>query len=150
MNYKEQIKKENIKNYYKNKYKNKNIINQYYKKINNNKINQIFNSITKRTYKALLKQNINKKYTYLELLGCDLLEFELYLISKFKDGMTLDNYGEWEIDHIKPISLFNLNNDKELFECCNYNNLQPLWKKDNIIKSNKCEQSELSDSEIKL
>jgi 5'-3' exonuclease len=28
-------------------------------------------------------------------------------------------------------------NDKELFECCNYNNLQPLWKIDNIIKSNK-------------
>ncbi len=30
MNYKEQIKKENIKNYYKNKCKNNNIINQYY------------------------------------------------------------------------------------------------------------------------
>jgi len=150
MNYKEQIKQKNIKNYYKNKSKNKTIISQYYKKINNNKIDQIFNSITKRIYKVLLKQNINKKYTYLELLGCDLLEFELDLISKFKDGMILENYGEWEIDHIKPISLFNLNNDTELFECCNYTNLQPLWKKENILKSNKCEQSELSDSEIKL
>ena len=30
MNYKEHIKKDNIKNYYKNKSKNKNIINQYY------------------------------------------------------------------------------------------------------------------------
>ena len=139
MNYKKQIKKENIKNYYKNKCKNNNIINQYYKKINNNKIDQIFNNITKRTYKALLRQNVNKKFTYLELLGCDLLEFELDLISKLKDGMTFDNYGEWVIDHIKPISLFNLNNDNELFECCNYNNLQPLWKIDNILKSNKFE-----------
>ena len=150
MELKEQIKKENIRNYYKNKYKNKNVINQYYKKINNNKIDQIFNSINKRLYKALLKQNINKKYTYLELLGCDLLEFELDLINKLKEGMALENYGEWEIDHIRPISLFNLNNNNELFNCCNYNNLQPLWKKENIIKSNKCKQSELSDSEIIL
>jgi len=100
MNYKEQIKKENIKNYYKNKSKNKSIINQYYKKINDNIINQIFNSITKRTYKTLLRQNVNKKYTYLELLGCNLLEFELYLLDKLTDGMTFDNYGVWEIDNI--------------------------------------------------
>jgi hypothetical protein len=32
MDYKEQIKKENIRNYYKNKSKNKKMINQYYKK----------------------------------------------------------------------------------------------------------------------
>ena len=115
MNYKEQIKKDNIKIYYKNKSKNKSIINQYYKKINDNKINQIFNSITKRIYNVLIKHNVNKKYTYLELLGCNLLQFELYLLDKLTDGMTFDNYGEWEIDHIKPISLFNLHNDKELF-----------------------------------
>ena len=136
MNYKEQIKKDNIKIYYKNKSKNKNIINQYYKKINDNKINQIFNSITKRIYKVLVRHNVNKKYTYLELLGCNLLQFELYLLDKLTDGMTFHNYGEWEIDHIKPISLFNLHNHNELFECCNFNNLQPLWKIDNILKSN--------------
>jgi hypothetical protein len=94
MNYKEQIKKENIINYYKNKSKNKNIISQYYKKIYNNKINQIFNSITKRTYSALLKQNVNRKYTYSELLGCSLLELELHLASNFQVGMTFNNYGE--------------------------------------------------------
>ncbi len=69
-------------------------------------------------------------------MGCNLLDFELYLLDKLTDGMTFDNYGEWEIDHIKPISLFNLHNDKELFECCNFKNLQPLWKIDNILKSN--------------
>ena len=131
MNYREQIKKDNIKNYYKNKSKNKNIINQYYKKINDNKINQIFNSITKRIYNVLIKHNVNKKYTYLELLGCNLLQFELFLLDKLTDGMIFDNYGECEIDHIKPISLFNLHNHNELFECCHFNNLQPLWKIEN-------------------
>jgi hypothetical protein len=52
-------------------------------------------SITKRTYKTLLRQNVNKKYTYLELLDCNLLEFELYLLDKLTDGMIFDNYGEY-------------------------------------------------------
>ena len=58
MNYKEQVKKENIINYYKNKSKNKKIISQYYKKIYNNKIEQIFHNITRRTCNTLLKQNL--------------------------------------------------------------------------------------------
>lgn len=115
------------------------IITNYHNEIKDNIIKKIFNNVSKRICKKLKCLHINRNYTYKELLGCDLLKFELYLIGKLKDGMTLDNYYEWEIDHIKPISLFNLNNDNELFECCNYNNLQPLWKKDNIKKSNKYE-----------
>ena len=69
-------------------------------------------------------------------MGCNLLQFELFLLDKLTDGMIFDNYGKWKIDHIKPISLFYLHNHNELFECCNFNNLQPLWKKDNILKSN--------------
>ena len=136
---KEQLKKDNIKNYYKNKIKNKIIITNYHNEIKDNIIKRIFNNVSKRICKKLKCLHINRNYTYKKLLGCDLLEFEFDLISKLKDRMTLDNYCEWEIDHIKPISLFNLNNDKELFKCCNYNNLQPLWKKDNIKKSNKYE-----------
>ena len=75
-------------------------------------------------------------------MGCNLLQFELYLLDKLTDGMIFHNYGEWEIDHIKPISLFNLHNDNELFECCNFNNLQPVWKIDNILKSNHINVSE--------
>ena len=48
--------------------------------------------------------------------------------------MELDNI---HIDHIKPVSKFNLDDEEELFKCCNYTNLQPLLSEDNIIKSNK-------------
>jgi len=54
---------------------------------------------------------------------------------KSVQDMTMENYGKWEIDHIKPVAKFNFNNRNELFECFNYTNLQPLWKIDNIIKS---------------
>ena len=52
--------------------------------------------------------------------------------------MNWDNYGEyWEIDHIKPISLFDLTIEDNMYKCFNYINTQPLEKIENKIKSNK-------------
>ena len=51
--------------------------------------------------------------------------------------MTWDNYGEWHIDHIKPISSFDLKDAKNQKLAMHYTNLQPLWAKDNISKGNK-------------
>ena len=50
------------------------------------------------------------------------------------DGMTFHNI---HIDHIKPVSRFNLQNEDEFLDCCHYTNLQPLLSEDNLIKSNK-------------
>ena len=48
-----------------------------------------------------------------------------------------NNYGEWHLDHVKPCSSYNLTNETEIKECFNWKNYQPLWKKDNMSKSNK-------------
>ena len=72
-----------------------------------------------------------------KLIGCDASYLKKYLESKFLNNMSYNNYGEWEIDHIKPISSYNLNDIEQVKECFNYKNLQPLWKIDNLKKYNK-------------
>jgi 5-methylcytosine-specific restriction endonuclease McrA len=52
--------------------------------------------------------------------------------------MTWENQGTyWEIDHIKPIDLFDLNDENQLYEAFHYTNTQPLHWKENREKSNK-------------
>ena len=75
--------------------------------------------------------------TYSQFLGCSPEELKIHIEKQFKDNMSFNNYGEWEIDHIIPISSFNLSNIEESKKCFNYKNLQPLWEKENILKSNK-------------
>ena len=72
-------------------------------------------------------------------LGCSIPELKVYLESKFQTGMTWDNWSDvgWHIDHIKPLASFDLTDRKQFLEACHYTNLQPLWAKDNLIKSDK-------------
>lgn len=70
-------------------------------------------------------------------LGCSIPELKVYLENQFIEGMSWDNHGEWHIDHILPMSSFDLTDRDQLLECCNYKNLQPLWAHDNLSKGNK-------------
>jgi hypothetical protein len=72
-------------------------------------------------------------------LGCSIEEFKSYIESKFQSGMSWDNWGRdgWHIDHIKPLSSFDLTDRQQFVEACHYTNLQPLWAEDNFAKSNR-------------
>jgi hypothetical protein len=66
----------------------------------------------------------------------------MHLESQFKEGMSWSNYGKqkdnrldsWEIDHIIPISTFDLTDEDQQRKCWHYTNLQPLWAIDNLQK----------------
>jgi len=85
-------------------------------------------------------KNKSKRGSAIALLGCTIDELIARFDGLFTDGMTWENQGEWHIDHIKPLSKFDLENPQELAVACHYTNLQPLWAFDNISKSNKTMQ----------
>jgi len=74
------------------------------------------------TFKRLGRE---KQGLTIELLGYSPLELKNHLEVLFTDGMTWDNYGEWHIDHVIPVSLF----DKDTLPSVvnKLSNLQPLW-----------------------
>jgi hypothetical protein len=89
-----------------------------------------------RRFRDIMRRKHNSENALI-LVGCSLEDLRKYLEAMFQDGMTWTNYGEWHIDHIRPISSFNLTNEEEVKQCFHYTNLQPLWAKDNLKKSNK-------------
>ena len=47
------------------------------------------------------------------------------------------NWSNIEIDHVKPICMFDVTKDIELREAFNWKNTQPLLKKDHQLKGTK-------------
>ena len=86
----------------------------------------------------VIKSN-DKNGSTTDNLGCSISFLKLYMESKFVEGMTWENYGRygWHIDHIIPLSRFDLKDEAQLKKACHYTNLQPLWAADNLSKSNK-------------
>jgi hypothetical protein len=88
-------------------------------------------NLRNRIYKFIGKSSIRTK----DIVGIESHELKNYLENQFNNGMCWENYGEWQIDHIIPLS--SAITEEEIYKLCHYTNLQPLWKIDNIKKSNK-------------
>ena len=70
-------------------------------------------------------------------LGCTVDAFVDYFEDLFQKGMTWENYGQWHIDHIIPLTYFDLTKEENLYIAWNYRNLQPLWGGENCSKAGK-------------
>ncbi len=76
------------------------------------------------------------KLSMLRYLGCPLADFKTYIAAQFRDGMTWDNWGSvWHLDHIKPLSKFNLLDEQDKNIVLHYSNYQPLLVAENMKKS---------------
>jgi hypothetical protein len=75
------------------------------------------------------------------LLGCTIAEFVQHIESLWTDGMTWSNWTSdgWHIDHIAPLSAFDLLDTDQLKVACHYTNLRPLWAEDNLRKGARVE-----------
>lgn len=65
-------------------------------------------------------------------------ELKEHLEAKFIDGMSWENRGFWEIDHIIPTAWWDIKSvdDPDFKRCWSLKNLQPLWQADNLKKKN--------------
>lgn len=73
--------------------------------------------------------------SYKQFISYEIIDLIKHLESKFTSGMTWENYGEWHIDHIIPVSSFDFNNETEIITCWSLENLQPLWATTEIAMS---------------
>ena len=127
--------RERSKKYY---HENKKILreknNQYKKlKLKTDSLERLKKNLRDRIRQFLTGDNKSKR-TF-DIIGLDKQNFKLYIESKFEEGMSWENYGEWHLDHIKPLYLSE--NEDDLIKLNHYTNLQPLWGKDNIKKNRK-------------
>lgn len=93
------------------------------------------NTLIRNRIKQAMKYQKSK--VLLDTVGCSIEELKNYLESKFQPGMSWDNQGQWHIDHIVPLSRFNLTDNVEVQKASHYTNLQPMWATDNLRKGNR-------------
>lgn len=96
---------------------------------------RILNCLQTRITTAL--KGTRKSARTAELLGCSVEELRQHLEKQFQPGMTWKNRGKkgWHIDHKRPCASFDLTDPAQQRECFHFSNLQPLWAKDNLTKS---------------
>jgi hypothetical protein len=83
---------------------------------------EAWRSTLKNTLKRLGQ---TKEGHTIDLLGYSAIELKEYITNLFTTDMTWDNYGEWHIDHIKPVSSFDSDTPVNIVN--SLSNLRPMW-----------------------
>lgn len=83
-------------------------------------------------YIKLRQGSYTKKSKTFEILGCEYDQFLEHISSKFSDGMSWENHGDWHLDHIVPVAI--AKTEEETIRLNHYTNFQPLWATDNLRK----------------
>lgn len=106
----------------------------------NKKLRTSFNGSLRRALKAVLLGHRVKKSGIWRFVDYTPVELKEYLESKFKNGMTWENYGEkWQIDHIIPQAALPYKDShcKNFKKCWDLKNLAPLARSENSTKNSK-------------
>jgi hypothetical protein len=94
---------------------------------------------------SLKNQSTRKNTKTSNLLGCSAKEFASHIESLFEPWMNWDNWGKctgklqttWHIDHIKPLSHFNLSDPEQQKIAFHYTNCRPLDSLVNVSEGNR-------------
>lgn len=70
-----------------------------------------------------------------QLIGCTFAALRFHLESQFTNGMSWENRSAWDVDHIVPISAFDLKDSEEQQWAFKWRNMRPMSRVDNQKKS---------------
>lgn len=108
------------------------------KKIKENPTFRVAWLLRSRIVGGIKQKNGKKTNSATVLLGCSIKFARKHIEKQWNENMNWENHGKlWEIDHIIPISRFNLLDEEEQKKAFHYTNLQPLIKFRNRSKGNK-------------
>lgn len=104
--------------------------------------------IRTRIYNCLRYKNKTKHA--IDYLGCSSEEYFKWIFN-YNNDYDLENHGkEWHIDHVIPISKFDLTNESQQLLAFNWRNTMPLASKENLAKNNKIIQEQITTHLKKL
>jgi hypothetical protein len=110
-------------------------VREYARKARFTPIGKLKHRLRSRLTIAIKRAKLSKRLgSAIRDLGCTVEELKLHIEAQFVDGMSWDTYGGWHVDHIKPLSAFDLSQRDQIVLACHYSNLQPLWALDNLRK----------------
>ena len=93
---------------------------------------------------------VHKAKSHIEYLGTSTNDY-LDWIMTYNSNYNLDNYGPvWHIDHVIPISYFDLSNEEEQLLAFNWRNTMPLSVKENLEKNNRIDTIQIKEHLKKL
>ena len=143
----EKLKKRRVDRYYEDTEKEQKRIKKYYRenkteiikklkiKKRENPTLRMISNLRSRIVQFIKSKKIHKDNQTLDLVGCSTEFLKEHLEKQFKTNMSWENYGDWHIDHIIPLS--SAKSEEEIYKLCHYSNLQPLWAQENLSKGSK-------------
>ena len=106
----------------------------------NNESLRLANNLRSGLRQALSRQSTNKTIRTEDLLGISFNEFKKYIDFLMTTNMKWNNI---ELDHVYPLSAFNLTDTNQLKEANHYSNIQLLLKRDNRSKGSKFHEHDI-------
>jgi hypothetical protein len=114
--------------------------NQYIRKRRKNDTMFYITSIMRGRIRSAIKKSKSSKCSKtIDLIGCSFKFLKQHIESQFKEGMSWENRKSFHIDHIRPLSSFDLTDPEQQKAACHWTNLQPLTPEENLRKAAKYE-----------
>ena len=104
----------------------------------------------KRVIRARIYNTIMKTKNTSEYLGCNINEYLEWMTFHTPDFKLETRENIWHIDHVIPLSHFDLSNENDIYIAFNWRNTQPLLANENLKKNNRLDIQQVADHYKKL